>query len=339
MKRALIYLGVLAAGLMLSPRLPYAQEPDPNSPRSIAALDSVYVEELTWMEVRDALKAGKTTVIVATGGVEQNGPYLATGKHNYILRATTEAIARKLGNALVAPIVAFVPEGDIEPPTDHMKYPGTISLTEDTYERLLIDICASFRAHGFEHIVMIGDSGGNQDGMEAVAGKLNAKWKGGKTRVHFIPEYYDLEIVEWLEKQGITQKDEGLHDDFSITAEMMTVDPNTVRMKQRIAAGKFRINGVELAPAEKTIVWGKKIVDYRAEETVKAISQSDRGDSRPRRRRQVSARVGEVQAAEKGAGVRRRGQGRLGRRHPRARLDHDRGRRLETVVHRLRRQA
>src|SRR4029077_9102445 len=140
--------------------------PDPASPRPIAALDSVFLEELTWMEARDALKSGKKTILIPTGGVEQNGPYLAAGKHNYILRATTEAIARKLGDTLVAPIVPFVPEGDIDPPTDHMKYPGTISLTEETYERLLVDICASFRTHGFANIVMIGDSGGNQKGMK-----------------------------------------------------------------------------------------------------------------------------------------------------------------------------
>ena len=96
--------------------------------RPIAARDSVFIEELTWLEVRDAIRAGKTTVIIATGGVEQNGPYLASGKHNYVLRATTEAIARKLGNALVAPIVPFVPEGDISPPTSHMKYHATISV-------------------------------------------------------------------------------------------------------------------------------------------------------------------------------------------------------------------
>src|SRR6266478_2758448 len=84
--------------------------PDPETPRPIAAIDTVFLEEMTWMEVRDALRAGTDTVIVATGGVEQNGPYLAAGKHNYVLRATTEAIARRLGNALVAPIVAFVPE-------------------------------------------------------------------------------------------------------------------------------------------------------------------------------------------------------------------------------------
>ncbi|MSQ96595.1 MAG: creatininase family protein [Gemmataceae bacterium] len=249
-----------------------SQNPAPDAKRPIEAFDSIFIEELTWMEVRDALKAGKTTVIIPTGGVEQNGPYLATGKHNYVLRATTEAIARKLGNALVAPIVPFVPEGDIAPPTGHMKYPGTISLTEDTYQRLLTDICASHKTHGFEHIVMIGDSGGNQKGMKAVAGKLNAKWAGGKTRVHFISEYYDYPGVDkWLRSQGIVQKNEGLHDGFAVTAIMMTVDPTTVRMKQRIAADKFRINGIELAPAEKTIEWGKKIVDMRAEATVKAI--------------------------------------------------------------------
>ena len=260
---------------ILSAASALGQYPPLDAKRPIEALDSVFIEELTWMEVRDALKAGKTTVIVPTGGVEQNGPYLATGKHNYVLRATTEAIARKLGNALVAPIVPFVPEGDIDPPTGHMKYPGTISLTEDTYQRLLTDICASLKTHGFEHIVMIGDSGGNQQGMKAVAGKLNEKWAGGKTRVHFIPEYYDYPGVnKWLKSQGIEQKNEGLHDDFAVTAIMMTVDPTTVRMKQRIAADKFRINGIELAPAEKTIEWGRKIVDLRAEATVKAIRKA-----------------------------------------------------------------
>jgi creatinine amidohydrolase len=271
MSRTLFVVSILAS--LSLPVL--SQNPAPNEKRPIDALDSVWIEELTWMEVRDAIKAGKTTAIVPTGGVEQNGPYLATGKHNYILRATGEAIARKLGNALVAPISPFVPEGDIDPPTGWMKYPGTISLTENTYQLLLTDICASLKTHGFEHIVMIGDSGGNQKGMKAVAARLNEKWAGAKTRVHFIPEYYDYPAVDkWLKSQGINQKNEGLHDGFAVTAIMMTVDPTTVRMKQRIAADKFRINSIELAPAEKTIEWGRKIVEFRAEATVKAIRKS-----------------------------------------------------------------
>src|SRR5262245_38996387 len=120
-------LAALFAGFLWAQTKPTAMTPDPNGPRPIAAVESVWIEDLTWMEVRDAMRAGKTTVIIPTGGVEQNGPYLVTGKHNVILRATSEAIAKRLGNALVAPIVAFVPEGDIDPPTSHMKYPGTIS--------------------------------------------------------------------------------------------------------------------------------------------------------------------------------------------------------------------
>ncbi len=264
---------LLAAGFLAAQPGPLT--PDPKAPRPIAAQDTVFIEEMTWMEVRDALAAGKTTVLVPTGGVEQNGPYLATGKHDYIIHAAAEAIARQLGDALVAPVVPFVPEGDIDPPTQHMKYPGSISLTEDTYERLLTDICASFRTHGFRHVILIGDSGGNQKGMKEVAERLNRLWAGGKTRVLFIPEYYDYPGVgKWLEGQGIRQVDEGLHDDFIITAQMMAVDPTTVRMKQRIAAGKFRINGIDLAPAEKTIAWGKRIIDFRADTTARAIRKA-----------------------------------------------------------------
>lgn len=263
------------AVLLTAGFLAYAQKamtPDPNGLRPIDAVDSVWLEDLTWMEVRDAVKAGKTTIIVPTGGVEQNGPYLVTGKHNVVLKGVCEVLARKLGDALVAPVVAFVPEGDIDPPTSHMKYPGTISLTEETYERLLTDICASLQAHGFTRIVLLGDSGGNQKGMKAVADKLNAKWASGKARAYFIPEFYDYGgLNKWAASQGIKQVDEGFHDDFVMTAQMLAVDPNSVRYKQRVAAKKASINGVDISDLAKTQDWGKKIFDYRTDVTAKAL--------------------------------------------------------------------
>lgn len=249
--------------------------PDPDGVRPIDAVDSVFIEDMTWMEVRDAMKAGKDTVLVATGGIEQNGPYLAANKHQVVLRGTSDAIARKLGNTLVAPLIGFVPEGDIDPPTVHMKYPSTVSLTEDTYRRLLVDVCSCYRTHGFKHVVLIGDSGGNQEGMKAVAAELNAKWKDGKTKFHFIPEYYNYgNLAKWLEERGIKQTDEGLHDDFAMEAMMLSIDPASIRMKQRVAAGKFSINGVNLAPIEKTIELGKQIIDFRAELTAKLIRKA-----------------------------------------------------------------
>ena len=275
--RALI-VGVTLAIVLNSPawaQIPDPQNPDPELPRPIDAYDSVFLEELTWLEVRDAMRSGKTTIIIATGGIEQNGPYLALGKHNYVLRATTEAIARKLGNALVAPIVPFVPEGDFDPPTSHMRYPGSISLTAETFKALLTDIATSMKTHGFEHVILIGDSGGNQDGMIEVVDELSAKWAGGKTRIYYIPEYYDFPgLREWFETQGINQVDEGIHDSYGMASIMMTVDPNTVRMKQRLAKGLFSINGVDLSPANKTIAMGKMAVDWKAGITVRAIEKA-----------------------------------------------------------------
>jgi creatinine amidohydrolase/Fe(II)-dependent formamide hydrolase-like protein len=254
-----------------------ALSPDPNMPRPIEALDSVFIEELTWVEVRDAVRSGKTTAIIATGGVEQNGPYLATGKHNYVLRAVTEAIARKLGDALIAPIVEFVPEGDIDPPTGHMRYPGTISVRADTFKRLLTDVASSLRAHGFRHIILLGDSGGNQDGMREVAEELSRAWQASATSIHYIAEYYDNpRVARWLQGQGIHEVDEGLHDNLQYTAQMMAVEPATVRMRQRVAAGKFSINGVALAPPEKTIALGKRLIEYQASVAAEAIREARR---------------------------------------------------------------
>ncbi|HZE98029.1 MAG TPA: creatininase family protein [Planctomycetota bacterium] len=273
MRSIVLLLGLAAA---FGQDKPDPVNPDPQGARPIAAVDTLFIEEMTWMEVRDALQAGKDTVLVAAGGIEQNGPYVVTGKHNVVLRATTRAIARRLGNTLIAPIIGFVPEGDYDPPTDHMKYPGTIGVTEETFRRLVADVCSSLRVHGFQHLILIGDHGLDQDGLEAVAAALSKKWAGGKTTVHYIRDYYDEDddVAGWLAKQGLKETDEGLHDSFMMEAQMMTVDPEMVRMKERLAAGRFRINGVELAPAEKTIEWGRKIVAYRTEKTVAAINKA-----------------------------------------------------------------
>ena len=269
---SLVFVLTIAAHLFAQDaKKPDPMRPDPNMPRPIDAYDSVFLEELTWLEVRDALRAGNDTVIVATGGIEQNGPYLALGKHNYILRATTEKIARKLGNALVAPIVPFVPEGGIDPPSGHMLYPGTISLREETFRALLTDIAESLHLHGFRHIIFLADSGGNPGGMTAVAEALSKKWGGG---IRYIAEHYDYaDVKRFLESEGIHQVDEGYHDDVGISSQMLVVDPNTVRMKQRMAKGKMSINGVSLAPPKGTEI-GKKVIEYRANRVVAAIQKA-----------------------------------------------------------------
>ena len=235
------------------------------------------------MEVRDAIRGGKTTAIIATGGIEQNGPYTATGKHNYVLQATAEAIARRLGDALVAPVVKFVPEGRIDPPSGHMQYPGTISLREETFVALLTDVASSLKQHGFRAIVLIGDSGGNSRGMQTVADTLNEQWKGSGVRVHHVREYYESDMwsFDYLKEIGIKQVPDvrsasraGIHDDYHYESIIATVDPRHIRVKERQAKGLFSINGVDMNPPEKTIENGKKLVEYRARLTVDAIKKA-----------------------------------------------------------------
>ena len=257
---------------------------DLDAPRPIAGTNTVFIEEMTWMDVRDALASGMTTAIVATGGVEQNGPYVASGKHNFVLSATTEAIARELGNALVAPIVKFVPEGRINPPSGHMQYHATISVRQETFEALLTDIVASLEVHGFTDIVLIGDSGGNTRGMENVADALNAEWADGPGRVHFIPEYYteDIYSCDFLKNElGIFQEPDNCvatrneyHDDYHYSSIIATTDPERIRARQRMDVGLFSINGVDLRPLERTIENGRRLVQYRAEITARAIRAS-----------------------------------------------------------------
>src|SRR5688572_31799359 len=174
-----------------------------NEPRPIDALDSVWTEELTWMEVRDAIKAGKTTGLILTGGVESNGPHLATGKHNFILKVMGEAIARKLGNALVAPIVTLEPG---RPDSDRV-VPGSVFLSAATYRAVLTDMAMSLKGMGFTNVILMGDSGGNQGAMKEVAATLDEKFKSAGTRFYFIPEYYDYASVQkMLQSNGIPEQ-------------------------------------------------------------------------------------------------------------------------------------
>ena len=131
--------------------------------------DTVFLEELTWTEVESAIASGSTTIIVPTAGTEQNGPHMVLGKHKYRINAGSERIARSLGNALVAPAITYVPEGDIDPPSGHMRFAGTISIPQEVFELVLEHTARSLKQHGFTDILLIGDSGPNQGPQESVA--------------------------------------------------------------------------------------------------------------------------------------------------------------------------
>src|SRR5205814_6420385 len=157
---------------------------------ALAQPRTVYLEELTWTELRDQVQAGATTVLVPIGGTEQNGPAMVLGKHNVRAHVLAGKIAAGLGHALVAPVVAYVPEGSVNPPTAHMRFPGTITIPDAAFEATLESAARSFRLHGFRDIVFIGDHGGYQANLRTVAQRLSREWAATSARVHAIEEYY-----------------------------------------------------------------------------------------------------------------------------------------------------
>ena len=151
--------------------------------------DTVFIEDLTWAEVRDLIQAGTTTVIIGTAGTEQKGPHMVDGEHKFVMNYAADKIARLLGKTLVAPVITYVPEGSWENPGGHMGKPGTITLPEDRFVELLVSAGRSLKSGGFKTILFLGESGGNRTGMRTAATRLNELWKG-EARAFWADDYY-----------------------------------------------------------------------------------------------------------------------------------------------------
>ncbi len=237
---------------------------------------SVFLEDQTWTELRDLVAAGTTTIIVPIGGTEQSGPAMALGKHNVRVKFLAARIAEKLGNALVAPVIAYVPEGSIDPPTSHMRFPGTISISDKTFEQLLESAARSFRHAGFKTIVLIGDHGGYQADERHVADRLNAEWKKTPVRVFAAVDYYRFAQGPYTDKllaAGATRAEIGTHAGLADTSLMLAVDPSLVRRDRLAASPKLGpgdgVYGGD--PARSSAEFGQLGVDLIVDGTTDAI--------------------------------------------------------------------
>jgi creatinine amidohydrolase len=238
---------------------------------------SVFLEDLTWTEVRDAILAGKTTIIVPIGGTEQSGPHMALGKHNARARHLAERIAAALGNALVAPVVAYVPEGTSSPPTGHMRFPGTITVPERAFEEILESAARGFQLHGFKDIVFLSDHGGYQKTVKKAAASLNREWAKRPARAHVIDEYYraaDVEFAKLLESKGFTSAEIGTHGGAADTSLTLAIDPNLVRIERMKAPNIGRADGVYGDPRRSSAELGKLGIDLIVEKSVAAIRKA-----------------------------------------------------------------
>jgi len=176
-----------------------------------------------------------------------------------------------LGDALVAPVMAYVPEGDIDPPTSHMRFAGTITTPPDVFAKVLEYAARSFKQHGFLDIALIGDSGGNQPGQQLVAEALNKDWAATNVRVHHITAYYPGRGDDWVVSQGVSATDVGSHAGTHDTSSLMYLNPSMLRF-DRMGPGKSGDGQGHIGnPAKATALFGQHILDMQVEDAVKQI--------------------------------------------------------------------
>jgi creatinine amidohydrolase/Fe(II)-dependent formamide hydrolase-like protein len=242
------------------------------------AQGSVFLEELTWVELQAQVKAGKTTILVPIGGTEQNGPHMVLGKHNVRVKALAGKIASELGNALVAPVIAYVPEGAVEPPTAHMRFPGTITVTPAAFESVLASTARSLRAHGFRDIVFLGDHGGYQRNEEAVASRLDREWANTSTRVHALTDYYRAAEAEYpaaLAARGYAKAEIGTHAGLADTSLALAVDPSLVRTGELASSRSLdAAHGVYGDPRRASAELGRLGVETIVRRSVESIRRA-----------------------------------------------------------------
>jgi len=237
------------------------------------AAATLRLEDMTTTELREAIGSGKTTILVPIGGTEQNGAHMALGKHNRRALLLSERIAEALGNALVAPVVAYVPEGSVDTAEGHMRFAGTITIPPEAFIVTLESAARSFKLHGFRDIVFLGDHGGYQRDLASAAQRLNRRWASDEARAHALPEYYravEADYPKLLRARGIADAEIGLHAGLADTALMLALDRTYVRSNRLRTPGA----GVNGDPQRATPELGQLGVDLIVSHTTTAIRKA-----------------------------------------------------------------
>ncbi len=237
----------------------------------LAQSKSVLIEDLTWMEVRDAIAGGKTTAIYYAASIEQNGPGLALGKHLFIAHYAAQRIAEELGNALVYPTMPYAIAGDPIKKTGHMRFPGTVSLSEETFGAVAREVAISALAAGFKNVALMGDHGGGQQTLKKVAEALNAEWSPKGVHVYYIPDLYYKEkeqMKEYLTKRNMAIDEHAGIDD---TSEVMFIDKeNKWVRKDKLAPDDGKM-GVRGDPTQASVELGKMFIEFKIKNAVTQI--------------------------------------------------------------------
>lgn len=257
----------------------------------LAQTQSLLIEDMTWAEVRDAIAAGKTTAIYYAGSTEQNGPGMALGKHVFVAHYLAPKIAAQLGNALVYPTMPFAPTGDwgrtapgvIDPAKKdgHMRYAGSVNISEQTFGAVAHDVALSAISAGFKNVVLMCDHGGPaQSQLEKVAKAMNSEWAPKGIHVYYIPDLYYKEkdvMREYMKAHGLAVDNHAGTDD---TSEVLYVDkmvngksPEWIRPAKLVNGRDGDGTGVDGDQTKGTVELGKMFTDAKVSLAVKQIKE------------------------------------------------------------------
>ena len=122
-------------------------------------------ENLTQPEIAKELSENPL-VILPTGSIEQHGAHLPAGTDIFAAEAVSEEVAKLMGGLIL-------PGGSLGVTPMHMPYEATISLTPETYMKLIFDICNSAAVHGAKKLLVINWHEGNIPSLAITCERLH----------------------------------------------------------------------------------------------------------------------------------------------------------------------
>jgi creatinine amidohydrolase len=186
---------------------------------------SLELERLTWPEVRAHQKAGRLAVVCALGATEQHGPHLPLATDSLLGDRLARLVADRL-DAFVAPTVRI---GCSE---HHLGFPGTLSLSEQTFSGLVADLVRSFARGGFRRAVLIPT---NKANFAALAAALATLGRADGIEVAAVTDPGVLSVIGLLaaDDYGVPVQEGGLHAGEWETSMVAALQPGLVRMSRR----------------------------------------------------------------------------------------------------------
>ncbi|MFL6514037.1 MAG: creatininase family protein [Chthoniobacterales bacterium] len=248
---------------------------------SAATAQLVDMELMTYLEVAEAMHAGKTTVLIYNGGTEQRGPHAVLGGHSLTARRAGVEIARQLGNALVAPVLPFSIAGDHLNP----KWPGSVHLPGPVFSAVNEAVVESMIINGFKNIVLMGEHGGGQAELRDLSQRLDKKYAPSGRRVYFCGDVYSKtsdDVDAWIKTHGLPP---GTHGGLHDTSVLMYLGGDAYVRKDKLMAGDPVLkpgqqpdhrealvdNGVTGDPRRSTPELGKLFFDMQVTNAVEQI--------------------------------------------------------------------